>query len=539
MSKNYSRIIEENKYRFFEFYYTELDKYLLEYESNEIIKTIDEEFQLYYESDEEFQGELNINIKTEPSKKNKKLVHQVFDNASRVDFNNIDLLIQHLDKYFRFLIFLKKTNTDVFELFTIRRINNLFLIAHKYNIILYYNLGSNNLINDIFELLKKHNIKLIVSFLECLLNIVYHNINYIKNIEYEKYIPITSSQDSNTSNNSSYSNKNNINNLSSSYGSPPKYGSPLSNDIIHHRHIDKPHIQSLSLLNETSRKMYNMIIQFVYHNYHNLQFWMSRETYNTSLHILQLNQELDKETIDLIYKTLNYFTKKTHLYNIHNLNWNINIYLRNSLHTMKDMMLFTNGKKINYNHNNEFIRDKTNLKWIFPLMENKVIKEYYQYLYPGNIVKNNQLIIVDGRNWFYSIQHEKTNYLNISEIQKYQCNDDFINSVFDKLQYQFTLFKTNITPKFTSIMKCIFVFNEYHKHIISQYNPDMLNMCVFTPQKQNADNDDIFCLYLWLSNPGSFILSNDQYRIYADKLMGHHYYQGLWQHWIQCFKIGK
>ncbi len=90
MSKNTTKIIEENKYRFFEFYYTELDKYLLEYESDEIIKTIDEEFQLYYESDDECQGQLNIKIKTEPSKHSKALVHQVFDNASRVDFNNIE-----------------------------------------------------------------------------------------------------------------------------------------------------------------------------------------------------------------------------------------------------------------------------------------------------------------------------------------------------------------------------------------------------------------------------------------------------------------
>ena len=532
MSKNYSKIIEENKYRFFEFYYTQLDKYILNYESEEIIKTIDEEFQLYYESDEEFCGDLNIKVKSEPSKKSKKIVHQVFDNASRVDFNNFDLLIQHLDKHFRFLIFLKKTNTDVFDLFSIRRINNLFLMVHKHNVVLYYNFTRNNVINELFELLKKHNIKLIVSFLESLLHIVYHNINYIKNVEYEKYISVASSQDSNTSNTS------NFNNLSSSYSSPPKYGSPLSNGITHSRYIEKPHIQSLSLLNESSRKLYNMIIQFVYHNYQKLHFWMSRETYNTSLHLLQLSQELDNETIDLIYHTLNYFTKNTHLYNIHNLDWNINIYLRKSLHTMKNMILFTNDKKIN-NDENKLIKNNTGLKWIFPLLENKIIKEKYQSVYPGNSVKNNQLIIVDGRNWFYSHQHQQTNYLNISEIQKYRCQNDFINSVFDKIQHQFSQFKTTITPKFTSIMKCIFVFNEYHQHIISQYNPDMLNMCVFTPQKQNANNDDIFCLYLWLSNPGSFILSNDQYRIYADKLMGHHYYQGLWQHWIQCFKICK
>ena len=206
---------------------------------------------------------------------------------------------------------------------------------------------------------------------------------------------------------------------------------------------------------------------------------------------------------------------------------------------MKEMMLFSNGKKINYHEVCNLKNNKNDLKWIFPLMKSKVLKEIYQSCYPNYNVKNNQLIIVDSRNWFYSQQHVKTNYINVSEIQKYRCNDDFIRVIFDKIQYQFTQFKTNITPNYMTIMKCIFVFNEYHRNIISQYNPEMLKMCIFTPQKQNTNNDDIFCLYLWLSNPGSFILSNDQYRIYADKLIGRHYYQGLWQHWVKHFKIIK
>ena len=539
MSRPTNRIVEENKYRFFQFYYTELDKYLVEYNSNEIIKTITEEFQIYYDSDEEFSGQVELNVQKEPGKKIKKLVQQVFDNSSRIDFENINALVQHLDKCFRFLIFLKKSNTDIFELFSIRRINNLFGIIQKYNIVLYYSFKNNNLIKELFDLIQSSDIKLINTFLESLLYISYHNITHIRNYEYEHYKPITASHDSNSSNGShaipitlSTSNSSRV----SSYGSPPKFGSPLSNGMSVSQPIEKPPINTLTLLNKNCFEMYNMIITFVYETYSKCQFWMTREIYNTSLHILYLEQELGIETTELINTTLSYFTKASLLYNTYAFDWNINFYLRNSLHRLKQMLIFpekemgspTNTKK------------KANYHWIFPLMENRIIKDSYQSTYSPNIVKNNQLLVIDGRNWFYSKQHHNTNYLNIEELQSYKSNIDFVKRNFEKLQQHFsTKLKTNITPNFMPIVRCVFVFNEYHKRIISQYNPDLMNLCVFTPQRENANNDDIFCLYLWLSTPGSLILSNDQYRIYADNLMGEQYFQGLWQHWTNCFQLCK
>ena len=557
MSRKTSKLVEDNKYRFFEFYYTELDKFLLDYNSNEIIKTIDEEFQLYYSSDEEIKGHLDISIKKEPSKKIKTQVHQVFDNASRIDFESIEKLIFHLDKHFKFLIFLKKTNTDVFQLFSARRINNLFIIAQKYNINLFYSFEKSGILDELFPLITKSNIKLITSFLECLLHIIYTNMYNLRKIEYDKYIPPSSSQDSNTSNGSngvsggtgSYSNNgisipsphylNQIN-----YSSPPKHSSPLtSRGHINHQ-LDKPPIHTLTLLKYNCQHFYDNIIVFIYTNYSKCQYWMPKETYNTSLHLLNIGMELKDTTIKLVESTLQYFTKASILYNPYSLEWDINTYLRKSIHTMKQIMLFPTKHQGGSPTNKEKNR---NLHWIFPLVDkleesnlytNKSRTDYNSNINP--MIVNNQVIIIDGRNWFYHKDYSKSNYINIKELQRYKTSNDFIKSIFPKIQQHFSnKLKTNITPNFTSIIKCIFVFNEYHQQIIRQYNPDFMDMCIFTPQQKNANNDDIFCLYLWLSNPGSFILSNDQYRIYADKLMGLQYYLGLWKHWINCFQISK
>lgn len=562
MYRKVNKIVEINKYKFFEFYYYELDKFLLEYNSEEIIKTINEEFQLYYSSDEDVKGQLDITVRKEPSKKIKSIVHQVFDNASRIPFQNVEKLIIHLDKHFKFLIFLKKTNTDIFQLFSARRINNLFIVAQKYKVNLFYNFNKSGVLSELFSLIKESNISLVASMLECLLQTTYSDMINIRNYEYDKYIPVSSSQDSNTSTSSSCGNIGSSSFVGSygsgkgipiptphysqqvNYSSPPRHNSPLSCKSSIIQKPDKPPIYTLTLLNKECQNFYDIIITFIFTNYSKCLIWMPREIYNTSLHLLNINMELKKTTNSLIIDTLQYFTKSTSLYNPNDLEWNINLYLQKSIHNMKKSILFPSQNSGSPTNN----KKRSNLHWIFPLADKLEIsimtnimnnKQYIEPSINSSITKN-QLLIIDGRNWFYNKDYSKYNYININELQKYKKSSDFVKNVFNKIQYHFdNVLKTHITQNYSSIVKCIFVFNEYHHRVISQYNPDMLNMCVFTPEQQNSNNDDIFCLYLWLSNPGSFLLSNDQYRIYADKLMGHQYYLGLWKHWTNCFQIHK
>ena len=555
MSRKTNKVVEDNKLRFFDFYYSELDKFLLDYKSEETIKTIDEEFLLYFSNDEDIKGELDITVKKEPGKKIKSTVHQVFDNASRIDFENTEKVIYHLDKYFKFLIFIKKTNTDVFQLFSARRINNLFSIIQKYNINLYYSFKNSSIINELFSLIQKSETKLIVSLLECLAHITYTNMCYIRNYEYDTYVHISESLDSSNSygspsNNSSYINGKGIPLSTPHYSNQvnhsisPRHSSPLNNRSNIIQHYEKPPINTLMLLSKDCQEFYDTIIKFVYTSYSKCQFWMSRETYNISLHLLIINMELYRDTSDLITNTLQYFTKSTLLYNPDSLEWNINSYLRKTLNTVKQLMLFPSNKQGGSPTNKE---KKKDLHWIFPLIHKLETSGIYtsssvNYNTPGSnsLLLKNQILIIDGRNWFYHKDCESSNNINIKELQKYKNSDDFIKTVFPKLQNHFTrTLKTNITYKFASIIRCVFVFNDYHRQTISLYNPDMLSMCIFTPQQKKSNNDDIFCLYLWLSNPGSFLLSNDQYHIYADKLMGHQYYLGLWKHWTNCFQISK
>jgi hypothetical protein len=52
-------------------------------------------------------------------------------------------------------------------------------------------------------------------------------------------------------------------------------------------------------------------------------------------------------------------------------------------------------------------------------------------------------------------------------------------------------------------------------------------------------NDDAMLLYLWLSNPGSLLLSNDLYNDWSNHIAGNHYLMGLWAQWSAYMKISK
>lgn len=541
MASNYVlSVVNKNKYRIYDYYYEELDKFILQYEDNNIIKTIKEDIEMYYQSDGECVGSIDININKEPSTKNKKLVKQVFDASSRCEFESMESFVHHLDMNLKFILYINKTNTDVFELCNINSINNIFNIIEKNKIVLYYNFNKYNIIKILLDVLMESKIKLKVGFLDVLLTICYNDITYIRQNEYNNIINNMSSSHSSHSSNSitNYGNSNPNGNYIHNKDIPSTYGSPLINTIQLPAHIEPLPIHSMKVLPSDCYEYYIIIIKYIYTMYNKCEFWLSYNIYNISLHLLQYHLEFDNTIIDLINDTLNYFTKATLLYNPVLGAWDINIYIRNNLHELKKLALYPRPTTHNnvYHSNN---RAYNSLHWIFRLMNNNIIKTRIEPMYKdGRNINKGQLLVVDGRNWFYSKDNPNSNYINIKELNSFKTEYEFICYIYDKLNLHFSAkFKANITSNFMHGCRCIFVFNDYHRTIISKYSPHILDYSVFTPQSINMDNDDIFCLYLWLSNPGSIILSNDMYRVYADKLAGNHYYQGLWNHWITNFQI--
>jgi hypothetical protein len=540
MTSNYVlSVVNKNKYRFYDYYYEELDKFILQYEDENIIKTIKEDIEMYYQSDGECVGSIDINITKEPTAKSKKLVKQVFDASSRCEFESMELLVHHLDMNLKFILYITKTNTDIFELCNINSITNIFKIIEKCKIVLYYNFNKYNIIKTLLDVLIESKMKLKIAFLDVLLTICYNDITYIRQTEYNNIISnnMSSSHSSHSSHSSNinYSNGNYIHNKDI----PSTYGSPLVNIIQFPIHIESPPIDSIKVLPLACYEYYISIIKYIYTMYSKCEFWLSYNIYNISLHLLEYRLEFDNKTIDLINDTLNYFTKASLLYNPSLGDWDINIYIRNNLHELKKLILYPRPTTYNnvYHSNN---RSYNSLHWIFRLMNNNIIKSRTEPMYnEGRNINKGQLLIVDGRNWFYSKDNPHSNYINIKELNIFKTEYEFIGYIYDKLKLHFsTIFKVNITAtNFMHGCRCVFVFNDYHHKIISKYCPHIINYCIFTPQSVNMDNDDIFCLYLWLSNPGSIILSNDMYRVYADKLAGNHYYQGLWNHWINSFQI--
>jgi hypothetical protein len=106
----------------------------------------------------------------------------------------------------------------------------------------------------------------------------------IRNYEYDKYIPISGSQDSNNSNISSGGNSCSGNSIAVgssigsygsnngiplpkphyyqqvNYGSPPRHSSPLSNGGNVIPQLDKPPIHTLTLLSKECQDFYDIII---------------------------------------------------------------------------------------------------------------------------------------------------------------------------------------------------------------------------------------------------------------------------------------
>ena len=87
------------------------------------------------------------------------------------------------------------------------------------------------------------------------------------------------------------------------------------------------------------------------------------------------------------------------------------------------------------------------------------------------------------------------------------------------------------------------VFNEKHREHIMLMTQEwhkrftqLDNKVRFIYTRRGA-NDDAMALYLWFTNPGSVLFSNDNYWDWYNRLDNNLYNQGLWRNWISKYKI--
>lgn len=157
------------------------------------------------------------------------------------------------------------------------------------------------------------------------------------------------------------------------------------------------------------------------------------------------------------------------------------------------------------------------------------------------------LIIIDGMNMFYRPDSPATHNINIKLLQDF-LNDKGQNTLYRLMgHYINERFNVVINDHEYSQFHVVLVFHERHKKVLDSCMkvdasfgkkgaPIRDNLSyVYTPDRIN---DDIVALYMWLSNPGSILLTNDEHRNYLPNIpINNTYYRTLWAEWRRLFCI--
>jgi len=243
----------------------------------------------------------------------------------------------------------------------------------------------------------------------------------------------------------------------------------------------------------------NHVVKWIYTNYW-CQFWMMDDIYiQTQTFVNKFRKWLDEPNVFLMNNTLSIQARIAAN--------NISPLFIKQLNQLKNSVIGSGGAK-----------------WIHRTLDR------YRAMIPWTTTdfRKSQLVIIDGRNWFYA-----DDGLNLHAIQRYMSPDanqeiaNLISTHTKKIGIAFditVLYQRNV----------LVVFNEKHTDAIRRYNPAMSDQCIYTPR---GVNDDLFILYLWLSNPGSFIISRDNYTDHGARVMGNKYTEGLWTQWISLYKM--
>lgn len=516
-----SEIVKQHSMRFFEYYYEELDRHNIQYEQSSSINastggylhnslsdvpeevlphsptmpitgyigrmrphsdpmaTLRAEHVLHASGMSQGQS---INGYRQVKSDNIRIMKRVYDNYiickleidPSYELNNMEIMqyVGIIKQQFDFLINITDTESDYFQLFNVSTLNILFgfITKLKLNLLLF-----ENQIEIILRSITQRCIKLKGSILDNLIYSMHQSYIEIQNIGYlDNWIE--------------------LNNYIRYYDLKGKEIPRTDrNAELHSIMAPKLVSQRLDTLNN--------VIKWVYTNYW-CQFWMSDDIYlQTQAMVNNFRKWLTEPNVFLMNNTL-CIQARIAAYNISPL-------FIKQLNQLKNIIIGSGGAK-----------------WIHRTLD------CYRPKIPwttSNFQKS-QLVIIDGRNWFYA-----NDGLNTYAIQRYMSQES--NQEIAGILTEHTK-KIGIPIDISAIYQqnILVVFNEKHMDTIRRYNQAMAEHCIYTPR---GVNDDLFILYMWLSNPGSFIISQDNYTDHATRIIGNKYMEGLWSQWLSLYKISK
>lgn len=410
------------------------------------------------------------------------LVKRVFDNY---------LLTHEMNEYLKIIEVLRFCNDiittgDIFDLVNVSSMNVLFTLIYNYGLTLSELENGGIMVKNILAHISTQKLK--SGLLECLIYIVYKNLVDITGVASR-----TNSHDVRTLSVSSNGNDGTLSLTDSTAKSSVAMSVP-------------------GLIN-----IYNYICQWVFAKYKARMFWMTPELYTGCVKLLRYNTILSEETCTLISQTLKYFVRNDLLISKISVpnTWRIDFELIESLNILKNKIL------------------SKDIHWI------KHLLKQYQQVVPvvPESGQKQTLVLIDGANWFYNpkVSNGKSSLLRdeIDGIGTPIWNESIISRIRTQMRTQMAY---EPSEYFIKNLRIVIVFNERHKPFINQICEDLDQFIIYTPR---GLNDDAMLLYLWLSNPGAILFSNDQYNDWANHVMGNHYLMGLWAHWSNTLKICK
>lgn len=502
-----SEFVKIHSCRFFEYYYEELDRHNIQYEpgpahmhnslgdipedaahsptsifSNNTRMSPQSDPMATMRADRVRQAANMVSGGFRPVKTDSiRLMKRIYDNflLSRLDNqtegpDNMVLmpLVGFIKQQFDFLVNIIETDADHFQLFNISTINILFsmIVKLRLNLVLYENYMESLLAN-----ISRRNLKLKTALLDNLIFGIYMSFEEISRLGYlDNWLELG-----------------NYTKHFDMQGKEVPRNDKLA--LLHSLMTPKTASQRLDTL--------NTIAKWVYTNYWT-QFWMTDEIYVYTQELInKYRRWLDEPNVFLMTNTLCIQARIAAE--------NISPLFIKQLNALKNAVIGPNGAKWIHRTLDKY---RATISWILPNM------------------RKSQIIIIDGRNWFYAEEG-----LNIPAVQSYltaESNQELANLLRTHTKQMGLMFDLSLLyPR-----NILVVFNEKHADIIHRANPVLAEQCIYTPR---GVNDDLFILYMWLSNPGSFVLSNDHYSDHGSRVTGNKYLEGLWAQWIMRYKISR
>ena len=268
-------------------------------------------------------------------------------------------------------------------------------------------------------------------------------------------------------------------------------------------------------------------IGWVYKNYSS--YWMNESLIQISIQIAaDLGAKFGAQMITNIYITLKKYFIPSYLFSVSRTAWKFTTIHKREISRLRSFLIPPTHKN----------------QWIIKCIEHA--RSEISWVYPDTPQIRNLIVFIDGRNWFYADEYVKTTGgVNLELLRQFLCLPEYQMTLADLVYGRISSLMSagrqlhNLDPRYI-IPVCI--FNERHRNKIQPLVPSN-RIVIYTPRGQD---DDLLTLYLWLSNPGSFIASNDNYGNHVSRLSQHvdvqaayysKYYEGLWAEMVRCFKI--